>query len=366
MPLTSGIVGLPNVGKSTLFNAITNSAVEAANYPFATIDPNVGVVEVADARIEGLSEIFHPKKKIYTTIEFTDIAGLVKGASQGEGLGNRFLSHIREVDAICHVVRCFENASITHVEGNVDPQRDMEIIELELIFADLATIENRMSKSERKAKSQDPEAITEINLLKNLKELLLAGKPAILYTPSKSEEKILAELSLLTSKPVIFIANLAEDEITDYQNNKHYQTVEAHAKAQNAPVVAISAQIEAELSDLSTEEKNSFLADLGIATSGLERLIRTVYDRLGLCTYFTAGEPEVHAWTYRKGTKAPQAAGIIHTDFEKGFIKAEVYSYDDLITYGSEQALKDAGKLRLEGKDYLVQDGDVMHFRFHV
>ena len=367
MALTAGIVGLPNVGKSTLFNAITKSQVEAANYPFATIQPNVVVVEVPDARLDRLTELFHPKKTIHTTFEFTDIAGLVKGASKGEGLGNQFLSNIRLTDAICHVVRCFDDTDITHVEGSVDPIRDIEIINLELILADLQTIDNRLGKIERKAMTnKDQEAMAEVNLLHRVKEALEAGKLAQTVEMDKDESVLMKNFSLLTMKPMIYIANMAEEEIAMPQDNVHFQKVEAYAKEHGSQVVPICARIEEELSSLDKEEKDEFMKEMGMGESGLDQVIKTAYQILDLCTFLTAGEDECRAWTFRKGMTAPQCAGVIHTDFQKGFIRAETYRFEDIDELESELAIKEAGRLRLEGKEYVVQDGDVLHFRFNV
>ena len=366
MPLTAGIVGLPNVGKSTLFNAITQSSVEAANYPFATINPNVGVVEVPDERMDNIVKLFNPKKTIYTTFEFTDIAGLVKGASKGEGLGNQFLSHIRQTDAICHVVRCFDNPDITHVEGSVDPILDIEIINLELCIADLQSVENRILKVERKAQAKEKDALAEYNVLSKLVEALRAGKAARSVSLDKDEMEVAKSYQLLTMKPMIYVANMSEDDVADPDSNHYYQSVKEYALNEGNDVIAICAEIEEELSKLSKEEKQMFLDEMGIKQSGLDSVIKAAYHLLGLKTFFTVGEPECRAWTFKDGMLAPDCAGVIHTDFKKGFIRAETYSYDDLMEYKTEASLKEHGKLRLEGKDYVVQDGDVMHFRFNV
>ncbi|KPG68715.1 redox-regulated ATPase YchF [Enterococcus sp. RIT-PI-f] len=366
MALTAGIVGLPNVGKSTLFNAITKAGAEAANYPFATIDPNVGMVEVPDWRLQRLTELVQPKKTVPTTFEFTDIAGIVRGASKGEGLGNQFLSHIRQVDAICHVVRCFDDDNITHVEGRVDPIADIETINLELVLADLESVNKRYTRVAKIAKTKDKDAVAELAVLDKIKPVLEEGVSARSIEFTEEEQRIVKSLFLLTTKPVLYVANVAEDDVADFEGNDYVNTVKDFANSENAEVIVISARAEEEIAELEEEDKADFLEALGIEESGLDQLIRAAYDLLGLATYFTAGEQEVRAWTFRKGIKAPQAAGIIHTDFEKGFIRAETVSFEDLNQYGTMHAAKEAGRVRLEGKEYIVQDGDVMLFRFNV
>ena len=362
-----GIVGLPNVGKSTLFNSLTKAGALAANYPFATIDPNVGVVSVPDERIEKLGELYHTKKVTPAVIEFVDIAGLVKGASKGEGLGNQFLSNIREVDAIVHVVRCFEDANVVHVDGNINPLRDIETINLELIFADIEVLERRVAKQTRAAHN-DKKAAKEVDMLKRLIAHLEAGKMAKTFElADEEEEELYAINNLLTDKPVIYAANVAEDDLADdAASNPHVQAVREFAKEDGSGVFVICAQIEQEIAELDDDEKAMFLEDLGLSESGLEKLIKASYDLLGLMSFLTAGEDECRAWTINKGDKAPKAAGVIHSDFEKGFIRAEVIKYEDFINYKSEAAVRAAGKLATEGKEYIVQDGDIMHFLFNV
>lgn len=363
-----GIVGLPNVGKSTLFNSLTKAGALSANYPFATIDPNVGIVSVPDERIVKLGELYHTKKVTPATIEFVDIAGLVKGASKGEGLGNQFLANIREVDAIVHVVRCFENSNIVHVDGSINPLRDIETINLELIFSDLEILERRISKVSKVARN-DKSAAKELGLLNKVKAHLEDGKLAKTFEEVDDEEEQawLESYNLLTYKPVIYAANVSEDDLADdAANNEGVQAVREYAKGEQSEVFVVCAEIEAEISELDDDEKKMFLEDLGLKESGLEKLIKASYKLLGLISYLTAGEPEVRAWTIIEGTKAPQAAGKIHSDFERGFIRAEVVSYDDLIACGSHTAAKEKGLIRLEGKDYVVKDGDIMLFRFNV
>lgn len=366
MSLTAGIVGLPNVGKSTLFNAITQAGAEAANYPFATIDPNVGIVEVPDNRLNKLTELFNPKKTIPTAFEFTDIAGIVKGASKGEGLGNQFLSHIRQVDAICQVVRCFQDDNITHVSGKINPIDDIEIINLELILADLETVNKRLQRVEKLARQKEKEAVAEQDILVKLKEGLEVEQSARAMEFTEEQWKVVKGLHLLTTKPTLYVANVSEEEVADPDSNENVQKVKEFAANENAEVIVVCAKIEEEIAELEQEEKEEFLEDLGITESGLDKLIKASYSLLGLATYFTAGEPEVRAWTFREGIKAPQAAGIIHTDFEKGFIRAETVSYNDLMEGQGMAKARENGNVRLEGKEYVVQDGDVIHFRFNV
>jgi GTP-binding protein YchF len=365
MALTAGIVGLPNVGKSTLFNAITKAGAEAANYPFATIDPNVGMVEVPDWRLNRLTELVQPKKVVPTTFEFTDIAGIVKGASKGEGLGNKFLANIRQVDAICHVVRCFDDDNITHVEGRINPIDDIETINLELVLADLESIQKRYTRVEKVAKTKDKEAVAEFDVLKKIKPVLEDGKSARSIEFDEDEQKIVKGLFLLSTKPVLYVANVAEDDLVD-GDNQYVKDVRAFAAEEGAEVIVVCARAEEEIAELEDADKAEFLEALGIEESGLDQLIRAAYDLLGLATYFTAGVQEVRAWTFHKGMKAPQTAGIIHSDFERGFIRAETVSFDDLNKYGTMHAAKEAGRVRSEGKEYVVQDGDVMEFRFNV
>ncbi len=361
-----GIVGLPNVGKSTLFNAITKAGAEAANYPFCTIEPNVGVVSVPDHRLDVLAEMYHPQKVTPAVVEFVDIAGLVKGASRGEGLGNKFLSHIREVDAIVHVVRCFQDANVVHVDGSVDPLRDIDVINLELIFADLETVEKRLQKAEKLIKTGDKRYAFEAEVFQKVKSTLESGKGVRTMQLSEEEREVVEEACFLTAKPVLYAANLSEDEIAGEENNDFVKKVRELAAAEGAEVIAVSARIEEEISELDADEKKLFLEELGLKESGLDKLIRASYTLLGLISFLTAGEPEVRAWTIQKGTVASKAAGKIHTDFEKGFIRAEVVAYDDLIRCGSMAAAKEKGLVRSEGRDYVMCDGDICLFRFNV
>jgi hypothetical protein len=363
MGIKCGIVGLPNVGKSTLFNALTKAGIPAANFPFCTIDPNVGVVPVPDPRLQALAAIVKPQKLVPTTIEFVDIAGLVAGAAQGEGLGNKFLAHIREVDAICHVVRCFEHPDIVHVAGRIDPMSDIETIDTELALADLDSVEKALQRAEKAAKAGDKDAAARRDVLGRLRAHLDQGRSARSLALEPEERALLRELFLLTLKPVMYVANVRED---GFQGNPHLERVRERAATEGAEVVPVCAAIEEELAQLDDGDKAAFLADMGLDEPGLNRLIRAGYKLLGLQTYFTAGEKEVRAWTVRAGATAPQAAGVIHTDFERGFIRAETIAYDDFIRLGGESGAREAGRLRLEGKDYLVKEGDVLHFRFNV
>lgn len=365
MSLTAGIVGLPNVGKSTLFNAITKAGAEMANYPFATIDPNVGMVEVPDKRLDRIQELIPAKKIVPTTFEFTDIAGIVKGASKGEGLGNKFLENIRQTDAIIHVVRAFDDDDITTVSGKVDPIEDIDTINLELVMADLDAVNKRLSKVQRAAKGRDKDALAELAVLNKIKPVLEDGKSVRSIDFSDDEKKIVKGLFLLTSKPVLYVANIAEDDMADPDNSKYMAAIKEHVK-DDGEVIGVAAAAEEQIAEMDDADKADFLEMEGVKEPGLNRLIRAAYKLLGLKTFFTAGGPETRAWTFKKGTKAPQAAGIIHSDFERGFIRAEVMSFDDLDQLGSAAAVKEAGKLRLEGKDYVMQDGDIVEFRFNV
>ncbi len=366
MSLKAGIVGLPNVGKSTLFNAITKQNILAANYPFATIEPNVGIVTVPDKRLEFLENLYIPERMIPTTFEFTDIAGLVSGASKGEGLGNKFLSHIREVDAICEVVRCFENKDVVHVEDSVDPIRDVEIIDLELILSDLEIVLNRLNKIGKKANlSKDSDVIFEYNLLNKIKISLEQNIPLRKVSLEEKEIEFIKPFNFITLKPIIYIANVGEDDILN-GSNVYVEKLKKYAEVEQSSVVVLCAKMESELSELNEEDKEAFLRELNISSTGLNKMIKSTYDLLGLATYFTVGSDEVRAWTFKKGMKAPKCAGIIHTDFERGFIKAEIMSFDDLYSFGDEKKVRENGRVRLEGKDYIMQDGDICHFRFNV